>query len=296
MGNNIMNLTSYQSSISSGKAELREIILTTLVKKSLEISDWMERVAHLNASEIILSEFNGDDVIDSYFLVIKDNNKEEEVVTISNGATNYLGKTAFRRIFEDKELLKNLISISYTDEARKENSKRMERVNSYLNGTIEYEDMSIAEILKVIPNRLKIANIDRLGYVIYNIKNERTTPFRISCTNEEMELIEGDNYDFSKENQMTLMLSRKKTFELHRREEGNFILLETVPKEIVSNGKKLTEREQSELYLDTLTAITLVQLRITGKDEELKDILETITSSLPRKRRKASMLQDVFKI
>ena len=290
-----LNLTSYQDTVSSGKSEIKEEILVHLVELGLEIPDWLERVAFLNATDIIIESLDNDLVTNDHFLVLKNQEGEEDVVTVNKGSVNYLGEETFRGIFKDKRLLSNLISMNYKEQEVREHEKRIEKVNAYIRGELVFDQLKISDVLKVLPNHLRISHIDKAGYVVYNIKNTNTLPFILNCTDEYSD-ITGEYYDFTKEMSMQLYISRRVTYELKKVPDGAFTLIETIPKDVVIGDRKVIEREQTELLLDTLTSITLVQLRTTGKTDKLKELIDVIVTSVPRKRRNKSMLQDVFRI
>ena len=75
-----LNLTSYQDSVSSGKSEIKEEILVHLVELGLEIPDWLERVAFLNATDIIIESLDNDLVTNDHFLVLKNQEGEEDAL------------------------------------------------------------------------------------------------------------------------------------------------------------------------------------------------------------------------
>ena len=299
----ILNLISQNHMVLSGNIGMQESVLVKLVKIGMEIPNWIDRVSYLNLMDIILSSFDNNISKDNYLLVFRSKNGEEDVVTVNHGATSYLGKEIFNSVFEDKDLLKALIGLNYpSTEEQNRHSDRLLRVNSYLNGGIDYESLRISDILKVIPNRLRITDIDKLGYVIYNIKNQETESFKLEKKGEFIDSIEGELRelgtiaDFTRPFIIQIFVSRERSYELHRTIDKNFILVETKTKARIENNRRIMTREQTELMLDMLTSVTLAHLRLQDKRQEIDELLKLVVSSAPRKRRDKTALQEVFNL
>ena len=297
-----IGITSSENSptrILSRAGSLKLDTITNLTTKSFKIPDWIDRIAYINVTDILLSAILNTQN-EGNFLIVRDGDSEEHILTINKGVASYLDKSIFDMIFIDKELLESLMQGVNTNKSEQDeasfmqSSSDMNKVTRYIRKELDYSELKPAEILKAtLPEFVKTVDIQKSGYALYNLRNEQNyKSYEVDLLNESQDVKE--SIDLGRISSMVLHTSRKVTYELVR-ENNTFKVVEIVPVKSNRNGMNITERQTTELVIDNLTVLGLVALKMK-ESENLIIMLKEISETVPRKKKVQSSLQDIFKI
>ena len=297
-----IGITSSENSptrILSRAGSLKLDTITNLTTKSFKIPDWIDRIAYINVTDILLSAILNTQN-EGNFLIVRDGDSEEHILTINKGVASYLDKSIFDMIFIDKELLESLMQGVNTNKSEQDeasfmqSSSDMNKVTRYIRKELDYSELKPAEILKAtLPEFVKTVDIQKSGYALYNLRNEQNyKSYEVELLNESQDVKE--SIDLGRISSMVLHTSRKVTYELVR-ENNTFKVVEIVPVKSNRNGMNITERQTTELVVDNLTVLGLVALKMK-ESENLIIMLKEISETVPRKKKVQSSLQDIFKI